>query len=182
MKKIFVLIVCLVLVLCTACAVSADQVKHTQVTYSVNSQYTLIVPDSIAINVTGGETHLSIEVTDAIITSSEKIIVRVHSDQFTEDIDDGNNVNDGDGLWTMRSAGGDPLYYHIHKKQGVSEIPLKNDNIAYEATGVQFAGLNTGGGEFGITQYLYLHLHHVQQYSGIFTDSLIFTASVESIS
>ena len=179
MKKIFVLIVCLVLVLCTACAVSADEVKHTQVTYSVNSQYTLVVPDSIAINVTGGETHLSIEVTDAVISSSEKIIVTVDSVQFTEGIDDGNY---GLGLWTMLSAGGDPLYYHVHKKDAENNmIPLKKGHVAYEATGDQFASLNTGSGEFGITQYLYLHLHNVQPYSGIFSDSLIFTASVSSI-
>ena len=177
MKKVFMLIACLVLVLFSAGAVSAEVVGSgsTHVTYSVQSAYILTVPADFVVGV--NESYLTITVSNAVIDSDQTLIVRIFSSQFDNDATD----NQGNpGMWALHSDTGNKLHYHIHKVVNSVETPLKNNDIAFQATGTDFAAANQAAqlSAYSITQYLSMHITSEQIYSGTYTDMLQFTASV----
>ena len=185
MKKIFVLIACLVLTLFTAGVMGADiQTDSTLVKYSVGSGYTLIIQDEVTLydgNGDDDESYLSIEVNGVKIASDEKIVITVSSDQFNSGITDGDDTNGVDGLWRMYSGIGDELYYHVHKVVDGSQVAIKNGDVAYSATADDFLDAKTAGNP-GIVKYLFLHLHEgSDKHAGEYTDHLVFTSDVVKI-
>ncbi len=186
MKKIFVLIACLALVLFTAGAVSAassatplsvpvSQSLTTNVTYSVTGGYELIVPADFA--VTEEARVFSVTISNAVIADTEMITVTVFSTQFEGDVADGNGNY---GLWTLKSTTDQKLHYHIHRidSQG-GETPVKNNGVVFSATGGDFAAANIGNVQtHSITQMVELHLHSEEVYAGSYSDRLTFTSHV----
>lgn len=184
MKKIFVLIACLSLVLLTVGTVSAaiTDSSSTEVTYSVSSSYHLVVPATVAIP-EDDEISLSISVENAVIGDGQEIIVTIHSGQFDDEAPDNNN---NFGLWAMKS-GDKKLHYHIHKfvSEGGSAVEksVKNGGIVFNATGTQFANAVDGVGHHthSVTQYVFLSLHSEEMFSGTYSDRLEFTASLRNV-
>ena len=198
MKKIFVLIACLALILCTAGVVSAEegngeggdttrtnlvQSQETVITYNLGSVYTLVIPDKFTIGSSVG--HMTIEVADAVLVPNERINVTVSSDDYDATKDDGNQ---GHGLWTLTSTvdNDELLYYHIHVKNGNVETPIKKGGSVFLHTADEFSNLNvnidvnTGVEKFSIQELLYLKLHDDVRIAGEFKGTLEFTSKVET--
>ncbi|MBR4285386.1 MAG: hypothetical protein IKT36_04855 [Methanocorpusculum sp.] len=185
MKKIFVLIACLVLTLFTAGVMGADvQTDSALVKYSVGSGYTLIIQDEVTLYDDDGDdedSYLSIEVNGVKIASDEKIVITVSSEQFDSTISDGDDENGVDGLWRMYSGIGDALYYHVHRVVDGDQVAIKNGGVAYSATCADFLAAKDTGSP-GIVKYLFLHLHAgSDKHAGEYTDHLTFTSDVVKI-
>ena len=177
MKKFLVLIACLLLaVFATGSVVSAADVKSdtTTVTYNPTSTYSLVIPASFTIS-SQSQAHLTVEVTDALINATEYINVTVYSTQFNRTANDGAG---GIGLWQLRQqVGGDlyKLHYHIHDSSGKG---FKNMSSVFKKSGTDFADAKLAG-DFSLAEVLYLHLNESAPIGGLFTDYLVFTATVE---
>ena len=191
MKKIFVLIACLALVMFTAGAVSAEEETptvnagsdETLVTYNVASVYTLIIPGTFTFGST--EEYLPIELMtmSSKLGENQRINITVNSSQFSENQPDGNN---GHGLWTLISTNSkgaeSKLYYHIHTYENV---PIKNGSSVFTATGQDVVNkLNTiGTDNLSIKKNIHFKLNDTDPHvSGSFTDRLLFTIKLEDVS
>lgn len=185
MKKIFVFIACLALVLFTAGVVSAaaphdPTTGTTEVIYTVSSTYVLQVPSELFVNEDGRT--LEVKIYNGRIAGNQKIVVNVSSTQFERYALD-KNGDDVGGLWVLKSEGNDKLYYHIHRITASDTIPVKNGEMVYEVSGNELALAATDANNRGLTEFycsgnIDIHLDSIETHSGEFTDTLSFTSEV----
>lgn len=201
MKKIFVFIACLALVLFTAGVVSGattpppiadlehDSQTSTDVYLTVDSYYVLHIDASVSVSSDSGEkSYMLVGISNVKVPVNQCVNVTVSSDQFDPDADPQKSGATTKGLWelweTSDTTGQNPIRYHIHREdeQG-DEVPIKSGDSVYQFTSGEYdAYLGTNPKSHVLNKELFFELDAgiTGTVSGTYKDTLLFTACVDT--
>lgn len=198
MKKIFVFIACLALVLFTAGVVSGattppsaildfNSQKSTDVYLTVDSYYVLHIDAYASVSsVSGEESYMTIGISNVKIPAEKCVNVTVSSEQFDPDA---RSQKSGatPGLWVLLESsdvrGEHPIYYHIHRiNEQNQEVAIKSGDSVYEFTSDEYGEYIAATPTSHIlSKELFFELDAgvTGTISGTYKDTLVFTASVD---
>ena len=196
MKKIFVFIACLALVLFTAGVVSGatvpsanleyDSESSTEVYLTVDSYYVLHIDASVSVDAVDGG-YMLVGISKVRVPAGHCVNVTVSSEQFDPDAVPQKSGATAHGLWelweTSDTTGQHPIQYHIHRiNEQSEEVAIKSGDSVYQFTSGEYNDyLGTNPISHVLNKELFFELDAgvTGNLSGTFKDTLEFTASVD---